>query len=65
LNDSSAKEEPGYSPRFGFVPAGAHGLRCKWPVPEEAYRVFEVEPGRLESKSGGLVNYSAAFDEVT
>lgn len=56
---------PEYYPRFGFVTAGAHGLSCKWPVPPEAYMVYEVEPGWLDGHDGGLVHYDAAFDDVT
>ena len=55
---------PEYYPRFGFVPAAPHGLRCKWPVPAEAYLVHELEAGWLERTGGGEVVYSAAFDGV-
>lgn len=31
---------PEYYPRFGFVPASRHGLRCQWEnVPDEAFMV--------------------------
>ncbi|HEX8749112.1 MAG TPA: N-acetyltransferase, partial [Pyrinomonadaceae bacterium] len=30
---------PEYYPRFGFVPASRKGLRCEYPVPDEAFMV--------------------------
>src|SRR5512139_231714 len=30
---------PTYYPRFGFVPAVTKGLRCEYPVPDEAFMV--------------------------
>lgn len=53
---------PEYYPRFGFVPAAPFGLSCKWPVPDEVYRVLELEPGWLAATGGGQVCYSDAFD---
>lgn len=54
---------PAYYPRFGFVPASRHGIRCTYEVPDEAYLVVELQPGHLDGLSG-TVQYHAAFDAV-
>ena len=54
---------PDFYPRFGFVPAAGKGLRCKWPVPDEAFMVAELSPGALQG-SRGLVEYRPEFDSV-
>ena len=54
---------PEYYPKFGFVTASKHGLRCKWEVPDEAWMVCELQPGGLAGVSG-LVEYAPAFDGV-
>jgi putative acetyltransferase len=44
---------PGYYPRFGFEPAGKHGLRCQWDsVPEEAFMTLILDPGAMAGVSG-------------
>jgi len=51
-----------YYPRFGFVPACRHGLRCQWEgVPDEAFMVRFLSPGRAGSV-GGTVRYRKEFD---
>jgi len=54
---------PNYYPRFGFVRAATKGLRCEYPVPDEAFMVAELVPGALMGQ-GGLVRYRAEFAEV-
>lgn len=54
---------PDYYPKFGFVKASQHSLRCKWEVPDEAWMVCELQPGGLAGVSG-LVEYAPSFDEV-
>ncbi|MGH9943377.1 MAG: GNAT family N-acetyltransferase [Pyrinomonadaceae bacterium] len=54
---------PEYYPRFGFAPAGPKGLRCEYPVPEEAFMVAELTPGALAGRQG-LVKYRPEFDRV-
>jgi len=49
---------PAYYPRFGFGPAGAHGLTS--PFPDEAFMTLELLPGALEGVTGP-VRYPAAF----
>lgn len=51
---------PGYYPRFGFVPAGEHGLRTAFEVPPEAFMCLELADGYLENVSGE-VRYHPAF----
>ncbi|HEY0101297.1 MAG TPA: N-acetyltransferase [Pyrinomonadaceae bacterium] len=53
---------PAYYPRFGFVPASSKGLRCEYPVPDEAFMVTELTPGELPSQ--GLVKYHPEFGNV-
>ena len=55
--------EPAYYRRFGFVPARAFGLRCKWAGTEEAFMALELVPGALEGRRG-LVSYHPAFDAL-
>lgn len=53
---------PDYYPRFGFEPAGRHGVHCKWDVPEGVFmiRILGGAPGGLR----GLAEYHPAFDGV-
>jgi putative acetyltransferase len=53
---------PEYYPRFGFVPAGAHGVEPPRPVPEEAWMVLELVPGALEGVAGAA-HLADVFDE--
>ena len=53
-----------YYPRFGFRPASAFGLRCKWPVPDAVFMAIELRDGALADYSG-LVEYHPAFDQAT
>lgn len=52
-----------YYPRFGFVPAHRHGLRCEYDVPADVFMVAELEAGALDGASG-LVRYDDAFAGV-
>jgi putative acetyltransferase len=54
---------PEYYPRFGFVPAKAHGLRCEYPVPDEVFMVRELRPGALDGLAG-LVKYRPEFAKL-
>ncbi len=53
---------PTYYPRFGFSQAKKRGLNPPFPVPDEAFMVFELTPGGLRGISGE-VKYPPAFDE--
>ena len=52
-----------YYPRFGFVPAHRHGLRCEYDVPSDVFMVAELVAGALKGSSG-LVRYDGAFAGV-
>lgn len=54
---------PDYYPRFGFVPADRHALRCEYDVPADVFMVAELTAGALSGVSG-LVRYDAAFAGV-
>lgn len=52
---------PGYYPRFGFVPAGTHGLQLRqFEVPDDVFMVCELQSGALGRIRGELL-YSPAF----
>lgn len=53
---------PEYYPRFGFIPAREKGLEAPFPVPDEAFMVYELSPGYLDNK-GGVIRYPPEFDE--
>ena len=52
-----------YYPRFGFIPASRKGLRCEFPVPDEAFMVVELVENALRGRTGS-VKYHRAFGEV-
>jgi putative acetyltransferase len=54
---------PAYYPRFGFIPAKDKGLRCDYPVPDEAFMVLELASGALEG-CVGMVKYRSEFDRL-
>jgi putative acetyltransferase len=49
-----------YYPRFGFVRASLHGLRCEYDVPDDVFMVKELAPGALAGH-GGTVRYPVEF----
>jgi putative acetyltransferase len=49
---------PGYYPRYGFEPAGVHGLAAPYPIPEKdagAWMVQELRDGVLGTVRGTIV----------
>lgn len=53
---------PGYYPRFGFVPASRHGIRCQWQgVPDEAFMVLLLD----ESPGGSLAGTACYREEFS
>ncbi len=54
---------PQYYSQFGFVPAKEKGLKCEYPVPDEAFMVLELENGAL-AECVGIVKYHAAFNDL-
>jgi len=55
--------ESAYYGRFGFVPASRFGLKCPFPVPEEAFMAIELEPDAFAQVSG-VVRYGHEFDDL-
>lgn len=54
---------PEYYPRFGFVPASRHGVRCQWEqVPDEAFMILVF--GRAGLASGGVARYRPEFEPL-
>jgi putative acetyltransferase len=54
---------PEYYPRFGFVPASRHNIRCQWEVPDEAFMVLVLDQPRLHGTSG-VARYRDEFAAV-
>jgi len=55
---------PDYYPRFGFKPAGRHGLDAPYPIPnavKEAWMVLELSPGCI-GRIKGKVKCAEALD---
>ena len=55
---------PGYYPRFGFVPASRHGVRCEWDVPDDAFLCLLLDSRGFRGMSG-VVRYRDEFAMVT
>jgi putative acetyltransferase len=55
--------EPAYYGRFGFVAGSRFGLKCPFPVLEEAFMAIELEPGAFAQVSG-VVRYGHEFDDL-
>jgi putative acetyltransferase len=53
---------PEYYPRFGFSPAREKGLETPFPVPDEAFMVYEIVPGYLDNING-MIKLAPEFDE--
>jgi putative acetyltransferase len=54
---------PEYYPRFGFVSAAQHDIRCEYDVPDDAFMIVELQPHALQLLRG-LVRYDEAFARV-
>jgi putative acetyltransferase len=54
---------PRYYPRFGFVPAGALGIRSPFDARPEAFLALGLKPGALDDVRG-LVEYPPEFGAV-
>ena len=44
--------DPVYYGRFGFKPAAAYGLHCRWPDTESAFQVYSLAEDALNGVSG-------------
>jgi putative acetyltransferase len=53
-----------YYPRFGFSPAGEHGLKCQWSdVPDDVFMVRFIKK-EYDGVVCGTVTYLKEFDEA-
>jgi putative acetyltransferase len=53
---------PHYYPRFGFVPASRHGIRCAWDeVPDEALMAMVLNAAAMNGVTG-IARYRPEFD---
>ncbi|OKB67351.1 GNAT family N-acetyltransferase [Serratia marcescens] len=53
--------DPAYYGRFGFKPAAAYGLNCRWPNTENAFQVYPLAEDALNGVSGEVA-FSAPFN---
>lgn len=54
---------PEYYPRFGFVPASRHGVRCPWDqVPDEVFMILVLDSAA--PNLAGLTRYRPEFDQL-
>lgn len=53
--------DPAYYGRFGFKPAAAYGLNCRWPDTESAFQVYPLAEDALKGVSGEVA-FSAPFN---
>lgn len=53
--------DPAYYGRFGFKPAAAYGLHCRWPGAEATFQVYPLAEDALNDVSGA-VEYSEPFN---
>jgi putative acetyltransferase len=51
-----------FYPRFGFTPAGNHGIRCEWDVPDEVFMLLVLDEKKMRGVSG-LAKYRHEFQE--
>lgn len=55
---------PRYYPRFGFVPAEQHKIRCQWPdVPTEAFMILTMDEEVMRGVSG-IAGYREEFNQA-
>ncbi|MCA1575815.1 MAG: N-acetyltransferase [Acidobacteria bacterium] len=52
-----------FYPRFGFKPASTFGVRCEWPVPDDAFMLLVLDETKLQGVSG-LAKYRHEFSTV-
>lgn len=55
---------PRYYPRFGFVPADQHQIRCQWPgVPVEAFMILVMDEEIMRGVNG-IASYREEFNQA-
>ena len=52
-----------YYPRFGFRPAGEHGIKCEWDVPDDVFMLLVLDEAKTEGVSE-LAKYRHEFSSV-
>jgi len=53
-----------YYPRFGFMPASNHGIKCEWEVPEDVFMLLVLDQEKMQGVSG-LAKYRHEFSSVS
>jgi putative acetyltransferase len=52
-----------YYPRFGFVPASFHGIRCEWEAPDDVFMLLVLDQSKTKGVSG-QAKYRKEFSAV-
>jgi putative acetyltransferase len=55
---------PTFYPRFGFTPASARGITCRWKVPDEVFMVLVLDETRM-GRVAGMATYRDEFSNAT
>jgi putative acetyltransferase len=53
-----------YYPRFGFIPASNHGIKCEWEVPEDVFMLLVLDEEKMQGIFG-LAKYRHEFSSVS
>jgi putative acetyltransferase len=53
-----------YYPRFGFMFASNHGIKCEWEVPEDVFMLLVLDQEKLQGVSG-VAKYRDEFSSVS
>ena len=53
-----------FYPRFGFMPASAHGIKCQWEVPDDVFMLLVLDEAKMQGVSG-LAKYRDEFSTVS
>jgi len=54
---------PEYYPRYGFRPAGAHAIRCRWNVPDDVFMILFLDESGMKGVAG-LAKYRPEFAKL-
>jgi putative acetyltransferase len=54
---------PEFYPRFGFTPARARGITCKWDLPDDVFMILVLDEAEMQGVSG-LAKYRDEFSTV-
>ena len=53
-----------FYPRFGFMPASTHGIKCEWEVPDDAFMLLVLDEAKMQGVYG-LAKYRDEFSTIS